>query len=406
MSFYEPYYLRDNPFPATPLLDPSSNDDRVNGKIYNPHIRETEIHSFESKMSQRPPLIYIENSVFERGVGKSALLVQQWRQLQKQAQVTSIYIRSNEKLRPVDFAARLIERWHQEGHLWAVVLQVLATYVKDDSQSAMSLAGFSLLKQKLPELPTRPFSLTHFNVFNPKRLINDLTNVAHRQAGNHLHIDLARAFFEAYLTDPNQFLQTYPAVLRKKKSDHIAMLAGIYCLLRLGGYQYHYLFFDQFEDVVHGMTGKALITFNTEMRRLIEASLGQATITVTLHPGATQALSTHEGGDIRSIAPLDSRHVVDVRPLTREGAHQLARTYLDYYRLVDSTLPDPLYPFTPEALDDIHTASRGNIRACLQAFNYAIVCGMNANYALIDKPFLVEHHTEVTGRVHPEDVTL
>ena len=211
MSLYEPYYLRDNPFPATPLLDPSSNDDRVNGKIYNPHIRETEIHSFESKMSQRPPLIYIENLEFERGVGKSALLVQQWRQLQKQAEVTSIYIRSTEKFRPVDFAARLIERWHQEGHLWAVVLQVLATYVKDDSQSGMSLAGFSLFKQKLPELPTRPFSLTHFNVFNPKRLINDLTNLAHRQAGDHLHIDLARAFFEAYLTDPNQFLQTYPA---------------------------------------------------------------------------------------------------------------------------------------------------------------------------------------------------
>jgi hypothetical protein len=406
MSFYEPYCLRDNPFPATPLLDPSSSDDRVNGRIYNPHIRESEIQSFESKISQRPPLIYIENSVFERGVGKSALLVQQWRQLQKQAQVTSIYIRANERLSPVDFAARLIECWHHEGHLWAVVLHMLATYVKGDPQSEMSFAGFSLFKEKLAVLPTRPFSLANFNVFNPKRLINDVANLAHRQEGDHLHVDLARAFFEAYLTDPNRFLETYPTVLRKKKWDHIAMLAGIYCLLRLGGYRYHYLFLDQFEDVVHGMTGRALITFNTEMRRLVEASLGQATTTVTLHPGATQALSTHEGGDIRSIAPLDSRHVVNVRPLTREGAHQLARTYLDHYRLRDSSPPDPLYPFTPEALDDIHTASRGNIRACLQAFNYAIVCGRSADYARVDRSFLAEHHIEVTGRVHPEDVTL
>jgi hypothetical protein len=406
MSYFEPYYLQENPFPATPLLDPSSDDDKVNGRIYNPHIREDEITSFESKIRQRPPLIYIENSVFERGVGKSALLVQQWRQLQKRAEVTSIYIRSNEKLKPADFASRLIERWHQEGHLWAVVLEVLATYVHGNPQSEMSQAGFHLFKEKLPELPTRPFSLTHFNVFNPNRLIGDVAVLAHRQAGDHLNLDLARAFFEAYLTDPNQFLQTYPTVLRKQKSDHIAMLAGIYRLLKLGGYQYHYLFFDQFEDVVHGMTGKALITFNTEMRRLIEASLGQATITVTLHPGATQALSTHEGGDIRSIAPLDSRHVVDVRPLTREGAHQLALTYLDHYRLPNSTPSDPLFPFTTEALDDIHTASRGNIRACLQAFNYAIVCGMDANYSHIDRTFLVKHHTEVTGRVHPEDITL
>ena len=326
--------------------------------------------------------------------------------MQKHAKVTSIYIRSNEKLKPADFASRLIERWHHEGHLWAVVLEVLGTYVQDNPHSEMPLAGLSLFKERFPELPTRPFSLTHFNVFNPKRLMGDLAVLAHRKAGDHLHLDLARAFFETYLTDPNQFLQTYPTVLRKQKSDHIAMLAGIYRLLRLGGYEYHYLFFDQFEDVVHGMTGKALITFNTEMRRLLEASLGQATIIVTLHPGATQALSTHEGGDIRSIAPLDSRHVVDVRSLTREGAHQLALTYLDHYRLPSSTPPDPLFPFTVEALDDIHTASRGNIRACLQAFNYAIVCGLDADYAHIDRPFLVAHHTEVTGRVHPEDVTL
>ena len=75
MNSYEPFFLKENPFPVTPLLDPSSGDDKVNGRIYNPHIREDEIKSFESKIRQRPPLIYIENSVFERGVGKSALLV-------------------------------------------------------------------------------------------------------------------------------------------------------------------------------------------------------------------------------------------------------------------------------------------------------------------------------------------
>lgn len=406
MSDYVLYFLRENPFPATPLLDPSSSDDRVSGRIYNPHIREVEIVSFESKIRQRPPLIYIENSVFERGVGKSALLVQQWRQLQHQSHATSIYIRSNEKLKPSDFVARLIERWHQDGHLWSVVLGVLDVYVRDNSQSEMSLAGYSVFREKFSQMPIRSFSLAPFNVFNPSRLISDLVALACRQAGDHLHQDIARVFFEAYLSNPNQFLQTYPAVLRRQKSDNITMLAGLYRLLKLGGFRYHYLFFDQFEDVVHGMTGKALITFNTEMRRLIEASLGQATITVTLHPGATQALSTHEGGDIRSIAPLDSRHVVDVRPLTREGAHQLALTYLDHYRLTDLAAPDPLYPFTPEALDDIHTASRGNIRACLQALNYAIVCGMEADCAQIDRAFLVKHHAEVTGRVHPEDVNL
>jgi hypothetical protein len=406
MSIYEKYYLKDNPFPTTPILDPGSDDDRVNGKIYNPHIRESEIHSFESKIRQRPPLIYIENSEFERGVGKSALLVQQWRQLQAQADVTSIYIRSTERLKPADFASRVIERWHHESHLWLVILQTLALYVKENPQGELPAAGLNLFREKQPKLPNRPIPLSNFNVFNPRRLTSDLAVMVHERIGEYLSLDLAKLFFETYLTEPDRFLQSYPSVLHKQKIDNIALLAGAYRLLRIGGYQYHYLFFDQFEDVVHGLTGKALITFNTEMRRLIEASMGQATITVTLHPGATQALSTHEGGDIRSIAPLDSRHVVDVRRLTKEGARLLALTYLDHYRLPGTAHPNPLYPFTPDAVDSIHTASQGNIRACLQAFNYAIVCGMDADYVLIDHGFLVQHHTEITGRIHPEDINL
>lgn len=406
MSIYEKYNLKDNPFPTTPILDPGSDDDRVNGKIYNPHIREAETLSFESKIRQRPPLIYIENLEFERGVGKSALLVQQWRQLQTKADVTSIYIRSTERLKPADFAARVIERWHHESHLWLVILQMLTLYVKENPHGEMTLAGLSLFKEKQPKLPQRPIPLANFNVFNPKRLTGDLAALAHAKAGSYLSLDLAKLFFETYLTEPAKFLQSYRAVLQKQKTDNIALLAGVYRLLRLGGYQYHYLFFDQFEDVVHGLPGRELISVSTEMRRLIEASMGQATITVTLHPGAALALSTHEGGNISSIAPRDSRHVVDVCRLTREGAHQLALTYLDHYRLPNAAQPDQLYPFTSEAVDAIHTASQGNIRACLQAFNYAIVCGMDSNCALIDQDFLVQHHTEITGRIHPEHINL
>jgi hypothetical protein len=406
MSIYERYSLSDNPFPTTPILDPGSDDDRVNGKIYNPHIREGEIRSFESKIRLRPPLIYIENSEFERGVGKSALLVQQWRQLQAERDVTSIYIRSTERLKPADFAARVIERWHHEGHLWKVILQIMAQYVKDNPNGEMSAVGFGLFKDKQPMLPKRPIPLSNFNVFNSRRLIGDLAALIHEKTGDYLSIDMAKLFFETYFIEPDRFIHSYPSLLHKQKIDNIALLSGVYRLLREGGYQYHYLFFDQFEDVVHGLTGKALITFNTEMRRLIEASMGQATITVTLHPGATQALSTHEGGDITSIAPLDSRHVVDVRHLTKEGARQLASTYLNHYRLLGTKQSDPLYPFTAEAVDAIHTASLGNIRACLQAFNYAIVCGMDADCALIDENFLIYHHTDITGRIHPEQVNL
>jgi len=117
-------------------------------------------------------------------------------------------------------------------------------------------------------------------------------------------------------------------------------------------------------------------------------------------------LSSNEGGDITSIAPLDQRHVVDVRSLAKERADQLAQTYLDHFRVAEPSPPNVLYPFTPEAIQRIYEAAKGNIRAYLQALNYAIEKGIDAGYPPIDERFLVEHHSDITGRVHADEVTL
>jgi len=406
MSFYREYHLSDNPFPVTPILDPSSADNRINGGIYNPDIMAEEIRSFQSKIRRRPPLIYIENSDFVRGVGKSALIVQQWRQLQKHGGVTSIYVRSEKKLKPADFAARLISRWHQDGYLWSAVLHALAAYVKENPRGEITPVGAERFAETFPHLPLRVVSLSYFNVFNADQLITDLAAWAHRQVGDGLPLELAYVFFQRCLTDPRTFPDAYPGVLRKHKWDDITMLAAVYRLLKLGGYEFHYIFFDQFEDIVHGLSGKSLITFNTEMRRLIEASIGQATLIVTLHPGATNTLSSDEGGDIRSIAPLDQRHVVSVWPLTKEEASQLAQTYLDHFRLPELPPPNALYPFSTGAIEEICSTFKGNIRACLQAFNYAIEKGIDEGYSVIDGDFLVKHHADITGRVHADEVIL
>jgi hypothetical protein len=406
MNSYRDYYLSDNPFPATPIVDPSKRDDRINGTIYNPDIMIEEIRSFESKIRRRPPLIYVENSDFVRGVGKSALLVQQWRQLRKQKGTTSIYVRSEKKFGLADFATRFISHWHQDGYLWSAVLNALDAYIGENPQGAITAAAAERFAETFPQLPQRAISLLNFMVYNPDQLITDLAVWAHCQIGDEMPLELAHAFFKSYLTDPRTFTDAYPAVLRKHKWDNIAMLAGVYHLLKLGGYEFHYLFLDQFEDVVHGLSGKSLITFNTEMRRLIEASIGQATLIVTLHPGATNTLSGNEGGDITSIAPLDQRHVVDVRSLAKERAEQLAQTYLDHFRITESSPPSALYPFTAEAIKKIYEAAKGNIRAYLQALNYAIEKGIDAGCPLIDEKFLTEHHSDITGRVHADEVTL
>ena len=406
MSFYSDYHLSDNPFPTTPVLEPTDSDIRINGTIYNPDIMGDEIRSLHSKIRRRPPLIYIENSDFVRGVGKSALIVQQWRQLQQDPTLTSVYLRSEKKLSPADFAARLISRWHQDGYLWTVLLRLLSGYVAEKPHGEITAAGVAAFTQAFQHLPHRTLSLLNFMVYNPDRLISDLAVWVHRQEGDSLPLEIAYTFFQSYLTDPRTFPEEYPKTLRKHKWDHITMIAAVYRLLKLGGYAYHYLFLDQFEDVVHGLSGKSLITFNTEMRRLIEASIGRATMIVSLHPGAHATLDTAEGGDITSIAPLDQRHVVSVWPLGKDEASKLAQTYLDRFRLPSSPPPDVLYPFTSDAIGQIWATYKGNVRACLLAFNYAVAKGADEGYPLIDGNFLVKHHADITGQVHADEIIL
>jgi len=402
MSDYRNYYLRDNPFHRAATFNPSDNDIRINGSIYNPNIMAEVIQSFHHKVQRRLPIIYVENTEVEWGVGKSALTAHQCQKLKEQEGITSIYIRSDIKFKPTDFAFHLISRWHQEGHLWPTVLQTLAAYTAENPRGEITSAGVERFAETFPRLPLRVISLSYFNVFNSGQLITDLAAWAHRQVGDSLPLDLAHVFFQSYLTDPQTFLNAYPKALKMYKWDHITMLAAVYRLLKLGGHKFHYLFFDQFEEVVHVLKGKSLSAFSVGMRRLVEASFGQATLIVTLHPGATRALDSPEGGDIRSIAPLDQRHVVDVRPLTREEACILARTYLDHFRLNDTSPPDPLYPFTSEAIGEIHHASDGIIRKCLKAFHWAIEEGAEVGFPVIDRDFLVEHHHAITGRVYDD----
>ena len=402
MSFYCDYYLRDNPFHWAATFDPSSDDARINGRIYNPNIMAEKVQSFQRKVRRRFPIIYVENSVGEWGVGKSALTAHQCQKLKEQEGITSIYIRSDIKFKPTDFAFHLVRCWHQEGHLWPTVLQTLAAYAAENPHGEITSAGVDRFTETFPLLPLQVISLSYFNVFNSDQLITDLAAWVHRQVGDSLPLDLAHVFFQSYLTDPRTFLDAYPKILKRYRWDHITMLAAVYRLLKLGGHKFHYLFFDQFEEVVHVLKGKSLSAFSVGMRRLVEASFGQATLIVTLHPGATRALNSPEGGDIRSIAPLDQRHVVDVRPLTREEACMLAQTYLDHFRLDDSPPPDPLYPFTTEAIGEIHQTFAGAIRKCLKAFHWAIEEGAEVDFPIIDRDFLVEHHHAITGRVYDD----
>lgn len=90
MNSYRNYYLRDNPFHWAATFDPSSDDVRINGSIYNPTIMAEVIQSFQHKIRRRFPIIYVQNSEVEWGVGKSALTAHQCQKLIEKEGITSL----------------------------------------------------------------------------------------------------------------------------------------------------------------------------------------------------------------------------------------------------------------------------------------------------------------------------
>ncbi len=402
-DLYRPYYLTDNPFPADSSLNLTHPDRRVNGEIFNVEIFKNELEELDKRLRRRTNLIYCQNMAeFIRGVGKSAIIAHTWRKYQEQGgNITSAYVRCQKKHVPTFFAAQVIRKWHDEGSFWKVLTHCVNQYVEEAPSSEIRPEGAKLFAEH--QWPVDHVDLRAFLCYNPSRLVNSLTNWAcdKRKA---LSADIAAAFFRSYLSRPPDFLSAYPSVLRKLKGDEIEMFRNALDLMELGGFEYHYLFFDQFEDPIYGLSGKDLILFSSEMRRLLEAGSSRVSTAVTLHPGAAITLTAPEAQEFIVLAPIDRRHIVDVKPLEPAGAETLGITYLQEFR--SGTPPDPLYPLTAEAVSHIHDVAEGNIRGILTGFSLCIEEGIYADYPLITLEFLHEKHEEITGKISPERISL
>lgn len=400
---YGPYYLTDNPFPPDSSLNLTHTDKRINGTIFNDEIFEEELAGLNKRLGRRMNLIYCQNtSEFVRGVGKSAIIAHAWRRLRESGgHVTAVYIQSAKRHTPTALSRQVISEWHHEGFLWSVLTQSLEGYVEVAPSPEITPEGAKLLVQK--KWPVDRVDLRAFLCYNPSRLMNSLTDwaCAERKA---LSPEIAGRFFESYLANPREFLAEYPKVLRKFKWDEIEMLRAGLELMDLGGFEYHHLFFDQFEDAIHGLRGKDLIVFSSEMRRLLEAGIGRMSIIVTLHPGAVTTLEAPEGQEFVTLAPLDGRHRVDVEPPDSSDAQALAITYLEEFR--SQAPPEPLFPLSPEAVSHIHEMAEGNIREILTGFNLCIEEGVDAGHPPITLDFLHSRHEEITGRISPERISL
>jgi hypothetical protein len=197
-----------------------------------------------------------------------------------------------------------------------------------------------------------------------------------------------------YLSSPVSFVDT----IKGKAVDPIGLYEACSRFLSAFGYVRHYVFLDQFEDIVMGTSKANMSKFALEMKSVIRASSGSVSIFVTLHPNSEMSLRLPAAQDMTGVAPLDAVHRIDVMVLDTRGdsAISLAEEYFKFFRIGEPAYTT--YPIEPELLEFVCYLNRGLIRGFLQQLHNVLDYGANNGYPELTFKYAREHPLEVLGK--------
>jgi len=388
---YSKYLLSGNPFPSAAVVNPQSDDIRINGTIFNEEIFREEIELLRQKIGSRTNMIYVAGLKFDKGIGKSALVAHEWRRLKTVQNATSIYVRCKPREDPADFCRAIIREWHQTGHLWQMFRNVLLQYAEEKRSLRLSKESvqtlFNVFKSPPGDLPLTLY--TH--VTKASSLSKDLVNWLSDKLG--VSKEPISIITNTYLTHPSSLSEK----LAKIRINEIDLLRNILTLLAFSGFNQHYFFLDQMEDAIMATPTSKISEFCVAMRHMLEACMNKAIIIVTLHPDSEMKLDTQQARDLLGLAPLDLGHRVDVMSMEAgsKAAVDLSLEYLHRFRTSDP--PFPTFPFSSEVIRYICFLKDGNIRAILQQLHECLKIGAMSGNLLITMDFVLEHPRETLG---------
>ena len=392
MVDYERYFLSGNPFPETAVIDPFSDDNRVNGSIFQASLFRDEIENLDLKTQRKINMTYLSGIQFVKGVGKSALLIHHWRKCRELPESSSIYLRCDEKDKPKDLCINIIDAWHRDGTLWQVFKTILLEYSETNKDPLLAPDAVKFLLDAHPDLPNHlPLNL-YTQVRNEESLARSLTSYTlkkHRVNEKNLTL-----FFKSYLTEP----VGYPTIFNSTKVDPIEVFGDFVSLLSAIGYERHYIFLDQFEEMIMGAEKRGIGRLCLGLKKMILSSKRSVCFFVTLHPSSDMYLKIQEATDLTGIAPLDTIHRVDVMVLDTRGdaALTLAEEYFKHFRTREA--PYTSYPVEQELVELICFLQQGNIRGFLQQMHNCIEYGLMLELPEISLSFALDNPLDIFGR--------
>lgn len=391
---YEPYFLKDNPFPQNGVTDVSSDDPRINGDIFFDAIFVKELAALRQSIASQTNMIYVAGLQFDRGVGKSAILSHVWKQLKQRPDLFTAFVRCTEMAptnRPAGLCSAVIQQLHEQGYIWRAFWKLMPAYADEKKNLLFTKSSIETLynayQRPVDSLPL----MLYTHIPDPPKLAKDVSKWL--QEKFRCSDFLAGCLAESYLTKPNSF----PASLTGRTADPIKSYGDVLTVLAKGGFDYGYVFLDQFEDsVISTSTGK-MGEFGLGMRRMLEASTGKATIIVTLHPDSEQKLNSPAVQNLQSLAPINGQRYISLNAFepTSPLVLPLVMEYIKRYR--QGAAPDEAYPLDPKVVRYVCFLKRGLIRHILQQLYECVNFGVTQGYKKLDMDFIRQNHNMTMG---------
>ena len=362
-SRYERLGLNDLPFPTDPVLNPYSDDVRVNGGIYAQSPVQDAISKFESLLIRPDDFqnrvkiasLWAAGDVQSgRGMGKTALLrfFQQrinsdWGATQFNEQFSAVVIYAS-------FRATVDRRW-MEQLAWAALVDVCQNGVLDASLAALRLEH--LTDEQIDMVVNTNGNEQWSNLLDNVILESNGVSVAELTAAiertllnSKVEHGTAKAFaggdFESYLRslrrDGNLAPYYVPRDTKGLDYSRDLLFNDVVRYLRAAGYAGGYLFIDDIENLTDQMTRRYRLEFAKEFG-LCTVRPGYAN---TDHDFFSCVISTHQSSalplaqawgeaGLAAIARLDPGAPTSVElPMpTQDQAREIIIAHLDHYRI-------------------------------------------------------------------------
>ena len=392
---YDPYHLKDNPFPQNGVVDVFSDDPRINGDIFFDGVFVKELTALRERIESRTNMIYVAGLQFDRGVGKSAILSHVWRQIRQRPDLFAAFVRCTESAptnRPAGMSSAVILQLHEKGFIWKAFWRLMLRFSEERKHLLFTISAVETLQKAFPlPVDTLPL-LLYTHVSDPAKLAKDVAKWLQDSFKCSDH--LSNALAEAYLTKPNSF----PGMLTGRKADPIRSYGDVLTLLRNSGYDFGYVFLDQFEDSVMSTPTGKIGEFGLGMRRILEASSGKTSTIVTLHPDSEQKLNSNPAvQNLQTLAPIDTKRYISLNVLdpTSTLVIPLATEYIKRYR--NGNAPDETFPLDPNVIRYVSFLKRGLIRHILQQLHECINFGISQGGKKLDMDYVLQNHTMLLG---------